>query len=119
MLFEHVTKRAYVCCSGTSQSNLKRLNCLDFEIKTNLKRHEVIQLLREINFEPQKLVGMAEMRSRGIDITCKTRQDALQPCEKLRQIDFVYIIRLTNLMISMFFWFEYRFFYQKTKSRKR
>ena len=34
------------------------------------------------------------MKSRSIDITCKTRQDTLQLYEKLRQIDFVYNIRL-------------------------
>ena len=54
----------------------------------------MIGLLKEINFEPQKLVGVVEMRSRNIDITCKTRHDTLQLFEKLRQIDFVYYIRL-------------------------
>ena len=34
------------------------------------------------------------MKSRSIDITCKTRQDTLQLYEKLRQIDFVYNIQL-------------------------
>ena len=34
------------------------------------------------------------MKSRSIDITCKTKQDTLQLYEKLRQIDFVYNIRL-------------------------
>ena len=52
----------------------------------------LIELLKGINFEPQKLVGVAEMKSRSIDITCKTRQDTLQLYEKLRQIDFVYNI---------------------------
>ena len=78
---------------GSSKSNLKRPTCLNFR-KANLKRHEVIELLKEINFEPQKLVGVAEMKSRSIDITCKTRQDTLQLYEKLRQIDFAYNIRL-------------------------
>ena len=79
---------------GSSKSNLKRSTCLNFRTKANLKRHEIIELLKEINFEPQKLVGVAEMKSRSIDITCKTRQDTLQLYEKLRQIDFVYNIRL-------------------------
>ena len=79
---------------GSSKSNLKRPTCLNFRTKANLKRHEVIELLKEINFEPQKLVGVAEMKSRSIDITCKTRQDTLQLYEKLKQIDFAYNIRL-------------------------
>ena len=54
---------------GTSKSNLKRPTCLNFRTKTNLKGHEVIELLKEINFEPQKLEGVAEMKSRSIDIT--------------------------------------------------
>ena len=56
---------------GSSKSNLKRPTCLNFRTKANLKRHEDIELLKEINFESQRLVGVAEMRSRsiGIDIT--------------------------------------------------
>ena len=79
---------------GSSKSNLKRPTCLNFRTKANLKRHEVIELLKEINFEPQRLVGVAEMKSRSIDITCKTRQDSLQLYEKLRQIDFAYVMFL-------------------------
>ena len=79
---------------GTSNSNLERPTCLNFRTKANLKRHEVIQLLKETNFEPQELVDAAEMKSTSIDITCKTRQDTLQLYEKLRQIDFAYNIRL-------------------------
>ena len=45
---------------GSSKSNLKRPTCLNFRTKANLKRHEVIDLLKEINFEPQKLEGVAE-----------------------------------------------------------
>ena len=52
----------------------------------------MIELLKEINFESQKIAGVPEMRSRIIDITCQTRQDTLQLCEKLRQVDFVYNI---------------------------
>ena len=32
---------------------IKRPTCLNFKTKANLKRHEVIELLKEINFEPQ------------------------------------------------------------------
>ena len=77
-----------------SKSNLKQPTCLNFKTKANLKRYEVIELLKEIAFEPQKLMGVTEIRSRSIDITCKTRQGALQLYEKLRQFDFVYNIRL-------------------------
>ena len=34
------------------------------------------------------------MKSKSIDITCKTRQDTIQLYEKFKQIDFVYNIRL-------------------------
>ena len=33
---------------GTSKPNLKRPTCLNFTTKENLKRHEVIELLKEI-----------------------------------------------------------------------
>ena len=79
---------------NTTKSSLKQPICLNFKTKANLKRHKVIELLKKFNFNPKKLVAMAEMRSRSIDITCKTRQDTLQLYEKLRQIDFVYHIRL-------------------------
>ena len=42
---------------GSSKSNLKRPTCLNFRTKANLKRHEVIELLKEINFEPSKISG--------------------------------------------------------------
>ena len=75
---------------GSSKST-----CLNFRTKANLKRHEVIELLKEINFEPQKLVGVAEIIAENRhNLQNKTRQDTLQLYEKLRQIDFVYNIRV-------------------------
>ena len=67
---------------GTSKSNLKRHTYLNFKTKANLKRREINELLKEINFGHQNFVGVAEMRSRSIDITYKTRQDTSQLYEK-------------------------------------
>ena len=77
---------------GTSKSNLKRPTSLNFKTKANLKRREVIELLKEINFELQKLVDVVEMRSRNINITRKTREDTLQLFEQLRQTDFYFLL---------------------------
>ena len=79
---------------STLKSNQKRLNCLNFNTRATLMRHEVIELLKEINFESQKFVDGAEIRSRSIDITCKTRKDTYSSIKKLRQVDFVYSIQL-------------------------
>ena len=76
------------------KQNLKRPNCLSLKTKLNLRRHEVIELMKKIKFGTRKLVGVAEMKSRSIDITCRTRQDVLELYEKLREVDNVYHVRL-------------------------
>ena len=43
---------------GKEKSSLKRPNCLRFKTKANLKRHEVIDLLKEMKFECEKLEGV-------------------------------------------------------------
>ena len=75
-------------------SRLKRPTCLNLKTKSNLKRHEVIDLLNELNFDSGKLIGVAEMRSRSIDITCKKRENVLELFEILKKCDSAYNVRL-------------------------
>ena len=77
---------------GSSQ--LKRPNCLNFQTKDNIKRMEVLELLKSINYPVMKLVGIADMKPRSIDITCKTRQYVVESEQKLRIVKSIYNLRL-------------------------
>ena len=48
----------------------------------------------ELNFDSGKLIGMAEMRSRSVNITCKKRENILELYEILKKFDSVYNVRL-------------------------
>ena len=47
------------------KSTLRRPNCLHYKTKADLKRHEVINLLKEMKFECEKL-GVVEMKNKKI-----------------------------------------------------
>ena len=63
--------------------NLARPTCLNFKTKTNLRRIEVLQILSKITFKTKN--GVAQMRNRSIDITCKTRENLLELHAKLKR----------------------------------
>ena len=77
---------------GSSQ--LKRPNCLNFQTKDNIKRIEVLKLLKRVSYPITKLVGVANMKSRSINITCKTREYVLELEEKLKSVTSNYNLRL-------------------------
>ena len=55
---------------------------------------EVLELLKSINYLVTKLVGIAVMKSRSIDITCKTIQYVVELEEKLGNVKSIYNLRL-------------------------
>ena len=55
-----------------------------------LRRVEVLQMLSELIFKTENLIGLAEMKIRSIDITCKTSENVLELYAKLKDIEFVY-----------------------------
>ena len=75
---------------GNIAVNLKRPTCLNFKTKANLRRVEILQMLSEISFKTENLIGVAEMKNRSIDITCKTRENVLELYAKLKDIEFIY-----------------------------
>ena len=79
---------------GNTAVNLARPTCLNFKTKTNLRRVEILQMLSEISFKIENLIGVAEMRNRTIDITCKTRENVLKLYAKLKDIEFIYNLAL-------------------------
>ena len=79
---------------GKEKSSLRRPNCLHFETKANLKRHEVIDLLKEIKFECEKLEGVGEMKNKKFDITCRNRKYLLELCEQWKSNDCVHEVQL-------------------------
>ena len=74
---------------GNTAVNLKRPTCLNFKTKTNLRRVEILQMLSEIRFKTENLFGVAEMKNRSIDITCKTRENDLELYAKLKDIESI------------------------------
>ena len=66
---------------------LERPTCLNFRAKTNMKRNEITELLKSINYTIENLIGTAEIKNRSIDITCKTRANLLELYERLKEID--------------------------------
>ena len=79
---------------GNTAINLARPTCLNSKTKTNLRRVEVLKMLSERSFKVENLIGVAEMRNRSIDITCKTRENVLEFYAKLKDIEFVYNLAL-------------------------
>ena len=73
---------------------LERPNCLNFKTKDNMKRFEVLEMLKELKYPLSKLVGLAEMKSRSIDVTCKKREYVLELAEKLKDVTSIYNLRL-------------------------
>ena len=65
-----------------------------FQNKNKLKRVEVLEMLAEINFKTENLIGVAEMRNRSINIKCKTRKNVLESYAKLKVIEFIYNLAL-------------------------
>ena len=77
---------------GSSQ--LIRPNCLNFQTKDNIKKIEVLELLKSISYPVTKLVSIADMKSRSIDITCKTKEYVLELEEKLKSVTSICKLRL-------------------------
>ena len=75
---------------GNTAVNLARPTCLNFKTMTNLRRVKILQMLSEISFKTENIIGVAEMRNRSIDITCKTRENVLELYAKLKDIEFIY-----------------------------
>ena len=67
---------------------------MHFKTKANLKRHEVIDLLKEIKFECEKLEGVGKTKNKKINITCKNRKYLLEFYEQLKLNHSVYEVQL-------------------------
>ena len=75
-------------------SKFKRPTCLNFKTKSDLKRHKIVELLKDIIFPTSKIIGIADMKGRSVDVTCKTRENVLELFEKLKHMDTIYNFRL-------------------------
>ena len=67
---------------------------MNFQTKDNIKRIAVLELLKSISYTVTKLVDIADMKSKSIDITCKMREYVLELEEKLKSVTSIYKLRL-------------------------
>ena len=51
-------------------------------------------MLKHIEYPTTNLVGVAEMKGRRFDVTCRTRENILELYLKLKRIDYVYNLSL-------------------------
>ena len=51
-------------------------------------------MLTELNFKTENLIGVAEMRSRSIDIMYQTRENVVELYAKLKDIELIYNLAL-------------------------
>ena len=73
---------------------VERPNCLNFKTINNKKRFEVLEMLKDINISLSKLVCLAEIKSRGSDITCKKGEYVLERAGKLKEVTSAHNLRL-------------------------
>ena len=84
----------YSAVARGSVKAFSRPNCLNFKSKVPLKREDICQLIEKDGFSLKKVVGIAELKGSSMDITCHTRQNALELYEKLRMHEKIGITRL-------------------------
>ena len=81
---------------GNTAVNLASTTCQNFKTKTNLRCAELLQTLSERNLKNENLIGVAEMRNRSIDITCKTKENVLELCGNSKTSNSFTTWRLTK-----------------------
>lgn len=90
--------------SARGTTTLKRPNCLKFKTKNNLKRTEVLETIINIGYDKKKILGIAEMKGRGIDVTCTSRKNVLELYEKLENVSTFFNLHLydsENLKVAL------------------
>ena len=50
---------------------VRRLNCLNFKQRNVSKRDEAIEFIKNLQFPKSKLLDVAEMKGKSIDVICK------------------------------------------------
>ena len=59
-----------------------------------MKREDICLLIEKDGFSLKKVFGIAELQGSSLDITCQTRKNVLELCEKLRIHEKIGITRL-------------------------
>ena len=67
------------------QQRVKRPNCLNFKHKNVSKRNEAIEF-KNLQFPKSKLLGVAEMPRKSIDVTFKSRDDVLKLYKNIQAV---------------------------------
>ena len=67
---------------NSKESKVKRPNCLNLKHKNVSKRNEAIEFIKNLQFLKSKLLGVAEMPGKSIDVTCRSRDGVLELYKK-------------------------------------
>ena len=60
---------------NSRESKIERPNCSNFKHRNVSKRNEAIEFIKNLQFPKSKLLGVAEMPGKSIDVTCKSHDD--------------------------------------------
>ena len=71
---------------NSKESMVEKPNCLNFKHRNVSKRYEAIDFIKNLQFSKSKLLGVAEMPGKSIDVTCKSRDDVLELYKKIQAV---------------------------------
>ena len=79
---------------NSKESKVERPNCLNFKHRNVSKRNKAIEFIKNLQFSKSKLLGVAEMPGKSIDITCKSRDDVLKLYKKIQAVSDIIKVKL-------------------------
>ena len=79
---------------NSKEFKVERPNCLNFKHRNVSKRNEAIEFIKSLQFSKSKLLGVAEMPGKSIDVTCKSRDDVLELYKKIQAVSDIIKVKL-------------------------
>ena len=79
---------------NSKEFKVERPNCLNFKHSNVSKRNEAIEFIKNLQFSKSKLLGVAEMPGKSIDVTCKSRDDVLELYKMIQAVSDIIKVKL-------------------------
>ena len=68
---------------NSRETEVERLNCLNFKHKNVCNENETLEFIKNLRFSKSKLLGVAAMPGKSIDVACKSRDNVLKLYKKI------------------------------------